>query len=657
MRVLRRTRAAVGAALLLTSSLLPIIVSAQPVTVERVGYVCRSKCSGIDYHFDTYAPGATRFYFSADNGASGYEPWAVNILGGAPAQMLADIQPGSAGSNPGTMRTVGDILFFQAYTPAGGGWTEGRRLWRSDGTPAGTLPVDFPAPEPKSADLSGSDAIIGTSRGVLVQALNALWWVDPDGSAPRKILDTRLHGHRAVEWQGGIYFVAGACSYCAGDQTPKLYRFNPPGTLTPLGPLPVAVPPSYADAPVSIAAMTAGIVVMPDSTNLWFSDGSGPPVARYQWLPNWRATVQQSQESAGLLLFPVVDDVNAAQIWSTDGSASGTRPATHFPPLGYLNGPWIFGGVGGRIVLSVTTSNLGYYPDAPSYPWYPALWMFDASQPLGAHAIHSLGSANGYPQPQIVGMLGSRMLLQAWTDHVAAGDRQPSKAYWITDGTTNGTAEISLAALGGNPLYPMAVAGGWMYTWGWVDPIGNDLFRFRIADDFPTKYPTVDVVEYFHADFNHYFMTGSSVEQALLDAGAFSGWQRTGFGFVAYAAGSGAPSVSPVCRFYGRPEAGIDSHFYSAMPSECAAVEQNYASSWRKESSNVFEVSLPNLQNGWCPDATTPLYRAFNGKANANHRYSIDTKDQNAMQVKGWQPEGLTSAGIVMCVPVTTRNQ
>ena len=656
MPAFHRPPAVIGAALLLASSVLTGIAFAQSVTVERVGYVCSIRCDGVDQHYGTYVSGTTKFYFTADDGVRGPEPWVAHTQGGGAAQLLADIQPGKTGSSPGNMVAVGDVLFFQAYTPAGNGWNEGRRLWRSDGTPAGTQPVDMPIPDSKFPDLDAGNAIIGTSRGVFVQTYLALWWIEPDGSAPRKLLDTVLQSQGAVEWQGGIYFVAGVCTPCGGDQTAKLYRFDPPSTLKVLGAVPVPVPPvPYTHAYVGIAAIPAGIVVLPDLTNLWFSDGIGPPVAKYQWPADWRATVEPSQVSSGRLLFTVVDNANGLQIWSTDGAASGTRAATHFPPLGYSDGPSLFANAGGGVLLNVTTSNLGYFPDSPSYPWYPALWMFDEAQPLGARAIHSLGSANGRPEPRFLGMLGGRVLFRAKAEHDDPRQSVPSEAYWITDGTTNGTAQITSAALGGNPLYPLSVAGGWMYTWGWVDPIGNDLFRFRVSDDFPTKYSTVDVAEYYHAEFNHYFMTGSPAEKALLDAGNFPGWARTGFGFVAYAPGSGAPGTSPVCRFYGRPEAGIDSHFYSALPSECADVETKYASSWRKESSNVFEVSLPNPQNGWCPDATTPLYRAYNGKPNANHRYSIETKGQNDMKVSGWQPEGLTSAGIVMCVPATTR--
>ena len=309
----------------------------------------------MDQHYGTYASGTTKFYFTADDGIRGPQPWVAHTQAGGPAQLLADIQPGKTEPGPGNMIAVGDVLFFQAYTPAGNGWNEGRRLWRSDGTPAGTQPVDMPIPDSKFPDLNAGDAIMGTSRGVFVQTYFALWWIEPDGSTPRKLLDTMLQGQRAVEWQGGIYFVAGACPPCGGDQAAKLYRFDPPSTLKAVGPIPVTVPSLGSFSSVDIAALPAGIVVVLDAFRLWFSDGSAPPAQTYQWPPNWRAAVLRSRETAGRLLFDFVDDANATQIWGTDGSASGTRPATQFPPSGYLDGPSVFASAGGGVLLNVTS--------------------------------------------------------------------------------------------------------------------------------------------------------------------------------------------------------------------------------------------------------------------------------------------------------------
>ncbi|HVO88760.1 MAG TPA: hypothetical protein VMV45_09470, partial [Casimicrobiaceae bacterium] len=157
--------------------------------------------------------------------------------------------------------------------------------------------------------------------------------------------------------------------------------------------------------------------------------------------------------------------------------------------------------------------------------------------------------------------------------------------------------------------------------------------------------------EYYHAGFDHYFMTADPAEKAALDNGTFAGWQRTGNGFAAYRAGSGAAGTSPVCRFYGRPEAGLDSHFYSALPAECVAVAERFGQAWVLESADVFEVEIPDSITGLCSDSTVPLYRAYDNRRDANHRYSVTAQLQKTMQTSGWIPEGGTSAGIAMCVP------
>ena len=90
----------------------------------------------------------------------------------------------------------------------------------------------------------------------------------------------------------------------------------------------------------------------------------------------------------------------------------------------------------------------------------------------------------------------------------------------------------------------------------------------------------IDAVEYYHAGLDHYFVTAAPGEIAKLDAAALPGWQRTNLAFKAFDPAANVPGVSPVCRFYGKPEAGLDSHFYSASPAECAQVRLRYGDSW-----------------------------------------------------------------------------
>src|SRR5438477_5229304 len=64
--------------------------------------------------------------------------------------------------------------------------------------------------------------------------------------------------------------------------------------------------------------------------------------------------------------------------------------------------------------------------------------------------------------------------------------------------------------------------------------------------------PTANVVEYYNATRNHYFITTDPDEAAMLDAGIFlPGWQRTGVEFGAWAGAGDAPGIKAVCRFRG----------------------------------------------------------------------------------------------------------
>ena len=63
-----------------------------------------------------------------------------------------------------------------------------------------------------------------------------------------------------------------------------------------------------------------------------------------------------------------------------------------------------------------------------------------------------------------------------------------------------------------------------------------------------TTVPTVDVIEFYNAAMDHYFMSSLAPDIDALDSGHFAGWIRTGHSFKAYP--QPATGASPVCRFY-----------------------------------------------------------------------------------------------------------
>lgn len=180
------------------------------------------------------------------------------------------------------------------------------------------------------------------------------------------------------------------------------------------------------------------------------------------------------------------------------------------------------------------------------------------------------------------------------------------------------------------------------------------VFSNRAAAD---TLPLVPVVEYIHYGLSHFFMTANPDEMRALDARATSGWFRTGEAFLAFAPGAAGTVAGavPVCRFYGRPEAGLDSHFFSASASECADVVRRFGASWLLETGSAFALFLPDAATGACPPATMPLYRGFNNRPDANHRYA--SSSEGAMNPPTyrtgsppWTLEGY-GPGVVMCAP------
>ncbi len=134
-------------------------------------------------------------------------------------------------------------------------------------------------------------------------------------------------------------------------------------------------------------------------------------------------------------------------------------------------------------------------------------------------------------------------------------------------------------------------------------------------------------------------MTSDLTEKAVLDNQVIPGWTRTGYDFSSFSnATVDTPNLVPVCRFYGLPEAGINSHFYSALASDCEIVRETWPDQWILESMDSFKV-VP-VKN-YCPDPLMPVYRLYNNKPDANHRYTARDNVLLDMQAKGWILEGI----------------
>ncbi|MEP6702517.1 MAG: hypothetical protein ABJB04_05940 [Betaproteobacteria bacterium] len=151
---------------------------------------------------------------------------------------------------------------------------------------------------------------------------------------------------------------------------------------------------------------------------------------------------------------------------------------------------------------------------------------------------------------------------------------------------------------------------------------------------------TGTVVEFYNTILKHYFVTASLAEQTSIDAGGSGpGWMRTGLNFK-------SGGNSRVCRFYGTPGVGPNSHFYTVSAEECGLVKLDPG--WHFESYDF--SGSPPTGPGVCPAGTVPVYRAYNNRFafnDSNHRQTTNLAAYNATVATGWIGEG-----VVMCTPV-----
>ena len=157
--------------------------------------------------------------------------------------------------------------------------------------------------------------------------------------------------------------------------------------------------------------------------------------------------------------------------------------------------------------------------------------------------------------------------------------------------------------------------------------------------------PTVEVVEYYNAALDHYFITWIAAEMANLDAGLTpTRWTRTGRTFKAFAASQSA--TSQVCRFYIPPDGGR----LALLRPRRRRVQRDAAGATRTSCSRTRATCTSSCRRrATCPAGTQPIYRVFNNRPDANHRYTIDRAVRDQMVAQGLDRGRRRPGSRVMC--------
>ena len=274
-----------------------------------------------------------RLFFAARDRTHGVELWRSD--GGARGTVLVkDIRPGPDGSAPGDLTDVNRTLFFTAADRS-----HGRELWKSDGTAAGTKLVrdikpgrssSTPFPGPfhltnvnGTLFFAASDGVHGfelwksdgTARGtVMVKDLRP----GPDGSLSM--------GFEMVAMNGTLFFVADD-----GSHVPGLWKSDGTAAGT------VLVKQTYAVGMTDVSGTLFFAGADVHGLELWKSDGTAAGTVLVKDInpqspgpldafPDWLTDV------GGKVFFEDNDAVHGWELWTSDGSDSGTSMVKDINP-------------------------------------------------------------------------------------------------------------------------------------------------------------------------------------------------------------------------------------------------------------------------------------------------------------------------------------
>lgn len=276
-----------------------------------------------------------RVYFTATTGPTGYEYFWVDGSGG-PAQLLADIAPGSDGSHPRNLVALPNgLLLFTATNQA-----VGEEVWVSDGTAAGTsVLIDLTGPGgytgPRALTVhQGMGYFLARSTG---NSAPALWRTDGTTAGTVQIEDLGAVG---ADGNGGLMASAGgqllytaASSVAVGGVLQPAWRlYTTDGTVGGAQLVTEELEDSrYGTRELTAAGSRVVFVAQGIGTGLepWVSDGTAAGTGIVDLIPGSDGSNPSELTVVGnQVFFAAYEAFITGEIFVSDGTVVGTVQVT-----------------------------------------------------------------------------------------------------------------------------------------------------------------------------------------------------------------------------------------------------------------------------------------------------------------------------------------
>jgi ELWxxDGT repeat protein len=410
---------------------------------------------------------------------------ASAALGAAPA-MVRDITPGSVGSRPIRLTEIGGKLFFSAP-----GASAFRAAWVSDGTELGTVSLGQACDNFifSKADTAPSDYTDVNGTAFFSCFFDGELWKSNGTPAGTVLVQDGLDAlQEFTPMNGALFFVSSLDACC--DSWP-LQKSNGGSVALVKGGL-------IAEDLINVG----GTLFFTDGQNpLWKSDGTpaGTSLVR-RWPDNaFGSTFIFPQAAVGKTLFFTVEQVDkyGTELWKSDGTKAGTvlvkdirpGPKSSFPLHLTAKGGRVYfsadDGVHGRelwksdgtrsgtvLVKDIHPGPRGSLPRRGSPSHFAAsngrLFLSAADGRHGRELWRSNGWSGGTVlvrdiRPGIKGSSPSRLTNVKGTLAFGASDGTHGRELWTTDGSRSGTLLVDIAPSGGSRPRDLTNVAGTLY--------------------------------------------------------------------------------------------------------------------------------------------------------------------------------------------------
>jgi ELWxxDGT repeat protein len=349
---------------------------------------------------------------------------------------VAALSRRTQGSGPRHLTAVGDALFFSANDGV-----HGDELWKSDGTAVGTTLVKDISPGcyeygDQCYPFSTYIPRLFDFDGMLYFAANsALWKSDgtPEGTVPVKSDGRLLHPNQFTNVDGELYFVAGA----AHDGAIWKSDGTPAGTVLVKG----GFLGDTNNRPRNLTAVDGTLFFTADNGNgyeLWKSDGTeaGTVEVRDIRLGAYGSAPAMLTEMGGELFFAASDGRAAGglELWKSDGTKDGTVLVKDiFPGVGE----------GGSYPMDLFVFNHALYFRATSTPLGgPEIWKSDGTE-VGTERVDYLRPVGDF---SLSANVDGKLFFNGYS-------AENGQELWVTDGTEAGTSIVRDLAPGSRSDY------------------------------------------------------------------------------------------------------------------------------------------------------------------------------------------------------------